>query len=86
MKANSAEIIQKKKESIMNRNVGTIDKGIRILLALTIAVMYFAGTISGATATVLGLFAVIFIATSFAGSCPMYSVCRISTTKKSTTK
>ncbi|MBI3193180.1 MAG: DUF2892 domain-containing protein [Ignavibacteriae bacterium] len=70
----------------MNKNVGTIDKGIRILLAITIAVLYFTGTLSGTTAIILGILAVIFIATSFAGTCPIYSICRISTTKKSTTK
>ncbi len=66
----------------MKKNVGTIDRVARVILALAIAILYFAGTISGTTAIVLGVLSVIFLATSFVGSCPLYSVCNISSNKQ----
>tara|TARA_B110000046_G_scaffold33721_1_gene36283 strand:- start:252 stop:464 length:213 start_codon:yes stop_codon:yes gene_type:complete len=56
----------------MKKNMGSTDKIIRIILALVIAGSYFAGFISVAVAIVAGLFAVIFVATSFISFCPLY--------------
>ena len=56
----------------MNKNMGTIDRAIRTLIALCIVVLYFTGRISGTLAIVLGVFAAIFLVTSFVAWCPMY--------------
>lgn len=56
----------------MTKNMGRIDRGIRITLALLVGVLYFTGAIGGTLAIVLGLFAVIFVATSAIGWCPAY--------------
>ncbi|MCX5880581.1 MAG: DUF2892 domain-containing protein [Deltaproteobacteria bacterium] len=64
------------------KNMGTLDRAIRIVIAVVIAVLYFNGNLSGLTATVLGIFAIIFIITSFVGFCPLYSVIGLSTCKK----
>jgi len=66
----------------MKQNVGTIDKALRILVALTIGVLYLTGAISGTSAIMFSIVAIIFIGTSLLGSCPMYSVCKISTRKQ----
>jgi len=64
------------------KNMGTLDRAIRIVIAVVIAVLYFNGNLSGLTATVLGIFSIIFIITSFVGICPLYTVIGLSTCKK----
>ena len=66
----------------MKANMGTTDKVIRILIALIIGVLYYTGIISGTTALVLGIFAVIFVLTSLISFCPLYLPLGISTCKK----
>jgi hypothetical protein len=66
----------------MKPNMGTIDKAVRIIAALIIAGLYFAGLLSGTVAIVLLIIAVIFILTSFMGFCPLYYPFGISTKKK----
>ena len=63
----------------MKKNMGTIDRAARILLAAVVAALYFTGQISGLVATILGIFAVIFIVTSFIGVCPLYRLVGLST-------
>lgn len=56
----------------MKKNMGTIDKAIRILIAVVIAALYFTNVISGTLAIVLGILAVVFVLTSFISFCPLY--------------
>ena len=56
----------------MKQNIGTIDKLIRILIAIIIAVLYFTQMISGTFAIDLLVLAFVFIATSAVGTCPLY--------------
>jgi hypothetical protein len=56
----------------MTKNMGTVDRLLRTLIAIGIAVLYFTGRISGTLALVLGVFAVIFLLTSFVAWCPLY--------------
>ncbi|NLJ46271.1 MAG: DUF2892 domain-containing protein [Treponema sp.] len=66
----------------MTQNMGTLDRVIRIVAAIGIAVLYAAGLISGTAAIVLAILAVVFLATSFLGFCPLYVPFKISTRKK----
>nr|WP_315147279.1 DUF2892 domain-containing protein [uncultured Flavobacterium sp.] len=66
----------------MKKNMGSTDKVIRILIALIIGVLYYTGIISGTTAIILGIFAVIFVLTSLISFCPLYLPLGISTCKK----
>lgn len=66
----------------MKPNMGTIDKAIRIVLAILVAVLYFTGQISGITAIVLGVLAVVFVLTSLISFCPLYFPFGISTRQK----
>jgi hypothetical protein len=61
--------------------MGTIDRVLRGVLAIVIVVLYFAGQITGTAAAILGVLALIFLATSITGFCPVYKVLGISTSK-----
>lgn len=65
----------------MNKNVGNIDKAIRILAAIVIAILYKLNYISGTTAIVLLSLAGILIVTSFLSFCPLYLPFGITTRK-----
>jgi hypothetical protein len=66
----------------MKHNMGTLDRTIRLLIAAAIAGLYFTGNISGLAAIILGILAVVFIATSLLGSCPLYLPFGLSTRKE----
>jgi hypothetical protein len=66
----------------MSKNMGTVDKVVRILAAVIIAGLYFANIISGTVAIILLILAGIFILTSFMSFCPLYLPFGISTRKK----
>jgi len=62
--------------------MGTIDRVIRILVAVVIIALYFMGEISGTAAIILLVLAVIFILTSFMSFCPLYLPFGLSTAGK----
>jgi hypothetical protein len=66
----------------MKRNVGTIDKVVRLTLVGLIGIAYFAHAISGTAAIVLGALALVFLATSAASICPLYLPLNLSTRGK----
>jgi hypothetical protein len=66
----------------MKANMGTADKVVRILLAIIVGILYYTGVINGTLAIVLGVFALIFIFTSFISFCPLYLPFGISTKRK----
>ena len=66
----------------MKKNMGTLDRSIRTILALVVAVLYLTDNITGMVAIILGVFAIIFLATSFISFCPLYTVLGVSTIKK----
>ena len=63
----------------MKSNMGAIDKGVRITLAIAVIVLYALGVISGTWAIILLVLAGIFILTSFISFCPLYYPFGIST-------
>lgn len=67
----------------MKKNMGVVDRAVRAILAAAIVVFYFAGSITGTAAVVLGVFAAILLLTSATGVCPLYGPFGISTLKKS---
>jgi hypothetical protein len=62
--------------------MGTIDKVIRILVALVIIALYLTHRINGALAIVGLILSGIFIVTSITSFCPLYLPFGISTRKK----
>lgn len=65
----------------MKKNMGMIDRVLRTALAVVVAALYLAGQLTGTAAVILGVLAVIFLATSVAGFCPVYALLGISTFK-----
>ncbi len=57
----------------MKKNMGNADKGIRIVAALAIALLYYFDVISGTFAYVLMALAIVFLITSFLNFCPLYA-------------
>jgi hypothetical protein len=66
----------------MKKNVGTIDKVIRILVAVVIAVLYFTNVISGTLGIILLVLGGVFVLTSLVSFCPLYLPFSITTRKK----
>jgi hypothetical protein len=66
----------------MKKNMGMIDRLIRVLIAVVVVILYFTGNISGTLAIVLLIFSGIFILTSLIGVCPLYIPFGIKTCKK----
>lgn len=56
----------------MKKNMGSLDKGIRIVIAIAIALLYYFNIIEGTLAYVLMALAIIFLLTSFISFCPLY--------------
>jgi Na+(H+)/acetate symporter ActP len=63
-----------------------MDRAIRILVALVVAILYFTGQISGIAAIILGIIAIAFLLTSLIGWCPGYLPFGFSSKKKSSTQ
>jgi hypothetical protein len=66
----------------MKKNMGLVDRIIRILIAVVVVILYITNVISGTLAIVLLIFSGIFILTSMIGSCPLYMPFGLSSKKK----
>jgi hypothetical protein len=66
----------------MKTNVGTIDKVIRLSIALVFIVLFFTHLVEGILGYVLLALAGVFTVTSFISFCPIYWPFGISTAKK----
>ncbi|MEZ4858551.1 MAG: DUF2892 domain-containing protein [Flavobacteriaceae bacterium] len=65
----------------MKKNMGNGDRFLRIIIAVIIAILYYAGVISGTLGLVLLILAGIFVLTSFISFCPLYAPLGINTCK-----
>jgi len=63
----------------MKKNMGIVDRVLRIVLAIVVAVLIYMGTLSGTAAIVLGIIAGVFLLTSIVGNCGLYSLLGFST-------
>lgn len=66
----------------MNKNMGWADRIVRMLLVITVIILFIADQVSGIGAVILGFLAVVFIITSFVGKCPLYALFGLSTKSK----
>lgn len=66
----------------MKKNMGNIDKIVRILIALVIAVLFFTNIISGTLGIILLVLAGVFVLTSLMSFCPLYTLVGINTCPK----
>lgn len=58
----------------MKKNMGTLDKVVRVAAAIIIALLYYFNVIEGTLAIVLMAFSIIFLITSFINFCPLYTL------------
>ncbi|MFN8255615.1 MAG: DUF2892 domain-containing protein [Bacteroidales bacterium] len=66
----------------MKKNMGSVDKIIRILIAAVVVVLYFTNVISGTLGIILLIVSAIFVLTSVISFCPLYLPFGINTGKK----
>jgi len=66
----------------MKKNLGLVDRVIRIILAIVLAVLFFTKQITGAAAILFGILAIGWILTSAISYSPVYALFKISTKKK----
>ena len=68
----------------MKKNMGSIDRSVRILLGAVFAYLYFGGIVTGTWGLVLVILGAVFVLTSVVGFCPLYAAVGINTcaTKK----
>ncbi len=65
----------------MKKNMGGMDRIIRLMVAVVVAVLYFAGMVQGTLAYVLLGLSGIFVLTSFISFCPLYALVGLNTCK-----
>jgi uncharacterized membrane protein len=63
----------------MKKNMGTVDKVIRLLLSALFIVLYFTNVVESVTGIILLVFAAVFILTSLVSFCPLYTLFGIRT-------
>lgn len=68
----------------MKKNMGIIDRMVRLTIAIGIVVLFLTGVIEGTLAIVLLVLAGIFVLTSFMGFCPLYTLFGLRTCKAKT--
>lgn len=65
----------------MSSNMGKADKGIRVLIAAAVAVLYYLDIIQGTFAYILMVVAIVLLVTSLVNFCPLYKLLGINTGK-----
>jgi hypothetical protein len=68
----------------MKKNVGTVEKVIRILVAAVFIILFATKVVTGTLGIILLVLAGIFILTSLVGWCPIWALFKISTVSKRT--
>ena len=66
-------------EDIVKQNMGSIDRVVRVVVALVVAGLIVTGQVSGVLAIVLGVFAAVFVLTSLVSFCPLYPLVGLNT-------
>jgi hypothetical protein len=66
----------------MKKNVSTVDRAIRLVLAVVLIYLSATKTLSGPYAIVGWIIAGVFLLTAIAGTCPLYSLLGISSCPK----
>jgi len=70
------------KLKIMKKNMGNLDRSLRLIGAAVLILLYFLNVISGTLAIVSLVIATILIITSFISFCPLYLPFKINTCPK----
>ena len=63
----------------MRQNMGGLDKGIRVAIAIALTILYLTDTVSGTWGIVFLAIAVVFLLTSLVSFCPLYTLFGVKT-------
>jgi fatty acid desaturase len=66
----------------MKKNMGSVDKIIRFVLAALFVILYFTNVVTGTVGIILLVLAGVFVLTSFISFCPLYAPFGLSTCKR----
>ena len=66
----------------MKKNMGNVDKMIRVFVAIIFSVLYFTQTVTGTLGIILLIVGAVFLLTSLVSFCPLYLPLGINTCKK----
>jgi hypothetical protein len=66
----------------MKPNMSQVDRYVRILFSLIVAVLYFTNVLTGTIGLVLLIIGGVLLATAFLNFCPLYGLLGIRTNKK----
>lgn len=64
----------------MKKNMGTVDKIVRVVLAAAFAGLYFTNVVTGTLGIVLLVLGAVFLLTAAIGTCPLYLPFGLNTT------
>ena len=63
----------------MKKNMGAVDRIIRLLIAAAIAILFFNDVVSGTLGVILLVIAAIFLITGLISICPLYMIFGVKT-------
>jgi hypothetical protein len=63
----------------MKKNMGSVDKIIRLIIAAVLGFLFYNGTLTGTIGIVAVVFAGVFALTSLVSFCPLYTLLGINT-------
>jgi uncharacterized membrane protein HdeD (DUF308 family) len=63
----------------MKKNMGNLDKIIRIIVAIAFAGLYFGGILTGTMGIVFLVLGAVFVLTSLVSFCPLYTLVGLNT-------
>jgi hypothetical protein len=66
----------------MKANMGSIDRIIRLIIAVVVGALYYMGVIEGTIGIILLVAAAVFLLTSLVSFCPLYPIFGMSTKVK----
>jgi len=68
----------------MQKNMGALDRLIRFIIGVVLAILVIANSVTGTAAVVVGIVAILLLLTSIFGFCGLYVPLKISTLKRKT--
>lgn len=66
----------------MKKNMGSIDRIVRLILAAVFTILFFTHTVTGTAGIILLVLAAVFTLTSLISFCPLYPIFGINTCAK----
>jgi hypothetical protein len=66
----------------MKKNMGTLDRTLRVIIAGVLITLYYYGIFTGAVAIILIVLSAVFLMTSLISFCPLYLPFGLSTLRK----